>query len=110
MDGLTSLRHIRAEEASGALNHNLVIALSKRDQECPSPKVRLTATAGNARQGQIDEAKAAGMDEVVIKPYRLDDLLHKIEEMMRLRAEAVTPVAMMVDQGPKQEEDMVVDK
>ena len=26
------------------------------------------------------------MDEVVIKPYRLDDLLVKIEEMMKLRA------------------------
>jgi hypothetical protein len=57
--------------------------------------------AGNARQGQIDEAKAAGMDDVVIKPYRLvspvrfaspsvkadiqDDLLQKIENMMRIR-------------------------
>jgi hypothetical protein len=26
------------------------------------------------------------MDEVVIKPYRLDDLLVKIEDMMKLRA------------------------
>lgn len=25
------------------------------------------------------------MDEVVIKPYRLDDLLVKIEDMMKLR-------------------------
>lgn len=61
----------------------------------------LTREAGNARQGQIDEAKAAGMDDVVIKPYRLvspvhllsvnkaniqDDLLQKIENMMRIRA------------------------
>lgn len=46
MDGLTSLRHIREEEAAGTLGLNLVIALT-----------------GNARQGQIDEAKAAGMDE-----------------------------------------------
>ena len=91
MDGLTALRHIRAEEASGQLVLNLVIALT-----------------GNARQGQIDEAKAAGMDEgpynvhprtrgrtnadlvVVIKPYRLDDLLVKIEEMMRIRASKAT--------------------
>lgn len=27
--------------------------------------------AGNARQAQIDLAKMTGMDEVVIKPYRL---------------------------------------
>lgn len=26
------------------------------------------------------------MDDVVIKPYRLDDLLQKIENMVRLRA------------------------
>ncbi|WVQ81842.1 hypothetical protein IAT38_003969 [Cryptococcus sp. DSM 104549] len=69
MDGLTAVKHIREEETSGKLHRNLVIALT-----------------GNARQGQIDEAKASGMDEVVIKPYRLDDLLHKIEEMMKIRA------------------------
>ncbi|WRT68535.1 uncharacterized protein IL334_005512 [Kwoniella shivajii] len=68
MDGLTALKHIREEEAEGKLNKNLVIALT-----------------GNARQGQIDEAMSRGMDDVVIKPYRLDDLLQKIEAMMRLR-------------------------
>lgn len=86
MDGLTSLRHIREEEASGQLAHNLVIALSTSIHLSTSSK--LMSTAGNARQGQIDEAKAAGMDEVVIKPYRLDDLLHKIEEMMKIRAKS----------------------
>jgi CheY-like chemotaxis protein len=50
-----------------------------------NPKGRADRIAGNARQGQIDEAKAAGMDDVVIKPYRLDDLLQKIENMMRIR-------------------------
>jgi len=69
MDGLTAVRHIREEEAQGKLSVNLVIALT-----------------GNARQGQIDEAKASGMDEVIIKPYRLDDLLQKIEEMIGLKA------------------------
>nr|XP_031864018.1 uncharacterized protein CI109_000662 [Kwoniella shandongensis]KAA5531090.1 hypothetical protein CI109_000662 [Kwoniella shandongensis] len=69
MDGLTAVRHIREEEAAGKLADNLIIALT-----------------GNARQGQIDEAKASGMDEVVIKPYRLDDLLQKIEDMMKIRA------------------------
>ncbi|ORY35646.1 hypothetical protein BCR39DRAFT_511288 [Naematelia encephala] len=68
MDGLTAVKHIRAEEAAGTMSLNLIIALT-----------------GNARQGQIDEAKATGMDEVIIKPYKLDDLLHKIEDMMRIR-------------------------
>jgi hypothetical protein len=37
------------------------------------------------------------MDEVVIKPYRLDDLLHKIEEMMKLRAAATAAKASEED-------------
>nr|XP_019006639.1 uncharacterized protein I203_00231 [Kwoniella mangroviensis CBS 8507]OCF70100.1 hypothetical protein I203_00231 [Kwoniella mangroviensis CBS 8507] len=77
MDGLTALDHIREEEAAGKLKKNLVIALT-----------------GNARQGQIDEAKARGMDEVIIKPYRLDDLLQKVEEMMKIRiSEASNPTS-----------------
>ncbi|WWC90485.1 uncharacterized protein L201_005421 [Kwoniella dendrophila CBS 6074] len=73
MDGLTALDHVREEEGAGQLKRNLVIALT-----------------GNARQGQIDEAKARGMDEVVIKPYRLDDLLQKVEEMLKLRAQEMS--------------------
>ncbi len=46
MDGLTAVREIRASEASGILTRNIVIALT-----------------GNARQGQIDQALAAGMDD-----------------------------------------------
>lgn len=53
--------------------------------------------AGNARQGQIDEAKAAGMDDVVIKPYRLDDLLQKIENMVRIRASRNTSAVELVE-------------
>jgi CheY-like chemotaxis protein len=104
MDGLTAVRHVREEEKAGSLANNLVIALSASfhqslDYSWP--------TAGNARQGQIDEAKAAGMDDVIIKPYRLDDLLQKIENMMRIRAsrntsavETVeTPDAMEIEMG-----------
>ena len=90
MDGLTAVRHIREEEAAGTLSLNLVIALSASNEsisDCSDPDP--TYIAGNARQGQIDEAKASGMDEgecgvsrtrvpkahdtsvVVIKPYRL---------------------------------------
>ncbi|ODN83508.1 hypothetical protein L202_01642 [Cryptococcus amylolentus CBS 6039] len=70
MDGLTAVQHIREEEAAGLMKKNLIIALT-----------------GNARQGQIDEARARGMDEIIIKPYRLDDLLRKIEDMMKIRAD-----------------------
>ncbi|WWD18861.1 hypothetical protein CI109_103316 [Kwoniella shandongensis] len=46
MDGLTAIRQIRRLELEGALDEQLVIALT-----------------GNARQGQIDQAIAAGMDD-----------------------------------------------
>ena len=46
MDGLTAVRELRAAEMAGALERNMVIALT-----------------GNARQGQIDQALSAGMDD-----------------------------------------------
>lgn len=46
MDGLTAVKAIRASEAEGTLARNMVIALT-----------------GNARQGQVDQAMAAGMDD-----------------------------------------------
>ena len=46
MDGLTAVRELRSAEAAGTLSRNMVIALT-----------------GNARQGQIDQALEAGMDD-----------------------------------------------
>jgi CheY-like chemotaxis protein len=46
MDGLTAIKEIRVAEEAGTLERNMVIALT-----------------GNARQGQIDQALAAGMDD-----------------------------------------------
>ncbi|WWC64291.1 uncharacterized protein I303_106901 [Kwoniella dejecticola CBS 10117] len=62
MDGLTAVKYIRRAEAEGIYQRQLVIALT-----------------GNARQGQIDQALAEGMDDVVIKPYRLPDLIAKVK-------------------------------
>ncbi|WWC60138.1 uncharacterized protein I303_102702 [Kwoniella dejecticola CBS 10117] len=70
MDGLTAIKELREAEQSGSLNRNMVIALT-----------------GNARQGQIDQALAAGMDDVVIKPYVLKNLLTKIRALTAKRAE-----------------------
>lgn len=76
MDGLTAVGHIREEENAGKLKKSLVIALSKSLRLVTQQYICLlymyyVRPAGNARQGQIDLAKASGMDEVVIKPYRL---------------------------------------
>ncbi|WWC87709.1 uncharacterized protein L201_002601 [Kwoniella dendrophila CBS 6074] len=70
MDGLTAIKELRESEKSGSLYRNFVIALT-----------------GNARQGQIDQALAAGMDDVVIKPYVLKNLLTKIRGLTAKRAE-----------------------
>lgn len=71
MDGLTAVRHIREAEEKGALRPQLVIALT-----------------GNARQAQIDQAIEAGMDDVVIKPYRLTALLAKLRDIVTTRRAA----------------------
>lgn len=46
MDGLTAVKYIREWEIEGIIPSQLVIALT-----------------GNARQGQVDQAILAGMDE-----------------------------------------------
>lgn len=46
MDGLTAVRQIREGERAGTLSPQMVVALT-----------------GNARQGQIDQAIEAGMDD-----------------------------------------------
>ncbi|WVQ79030.1 hypothetical protein IAT38_001122 [Cryptococcus sp. DSM 104549] len=80
MDGLTAIEEIRQSEAAGTLGRNMVIALT-----------------GNARQGQIDQAMAAGMDDVVIKPYVLGDLLAKIRTM-KVRKRELEAAAAVEDE------------
>lgn len=46
MDGLTAVRHVREDEASGKIQPQIVIALT-----------------GNARPGQMENARLAGMDD-----------------------------------------------
>lgn len=52
MDGLTAIKIIRSEEASGQLKRSYVVALT-----------------GNARQQQIEEALSYGMDEGEVLPF-----------------------------------------
>ncbi|KAL5511938.1 hypothetical protein ACEPAH_5157 [Sanghuangporus vaninii] len=63
MDGLTAVREIRKMEQTGEL----------------PVRSRIYALTGNARAAQIESALEAGMDEVIIKPYRLDELISKIQ-------------------------------
>nr|POF17036.1 hybrid signal transduction histidine kinase k [Quercus suber] len=66
MDGLTCTRKIRELERQGKIR-------------CHIPIIAVTA---NARAEQIKTAMDAGMDDVVSKPFRIPELVPKIEELM----------------------------
>ncbi|TAQ90767.1 hypothetical protein B7494_g919 [Chlorociboria aeruginascens] len=66
MDGLTCAREIRGLEAVGTIVGH----------------VPIIAVTANARLEQIESAKAAGMDDVVSKPFRIPELIPKIEELI----------------------------
>ncbi|KAH8813261.1 hypothetical protein F5884DRAFT_671834 [Xylogone sp. PMI_703] len=63
MDGLTCAQTIRRLQTEGVIVRH----------------VPIIAVTANARSEQIESAKSAGMDDVVSKPFRIPDLLPKIE-------------------------------
>lgn len=68
MSGLAATKELRRLELEGQI-----------------PSQRIIALTGNARREQIENALQAGMDEVMTKPYRLEELL----ERMRVRSSGV---------------------
>ncbi|KAH8179306.1 histidine kinase-, DNA gyrase b-, and HSP90-like ATPase domain-containing protein [Sarocladium implicatum] len=66
MDGMTCARRIRELEREGTINAHI-------------PIIAVTAYA---RPEQIENAKAAGIDDVISKPFRIPDLLPRIEELV----------------------------
>jgi len=66
VDGLSCARKIRNLESEGTIVRH----------------VPIIAVTANARLEQIETAIAAGMDDVVSKPFRIPDLLPKIEELV----------------------------
>ncbi|EGX53941.1 hypothetical protein AOL_s00004g600 [Orbilia oligospora ATCC 24927] len=66
MDGLTCSKQIRELQAEGSILGHI-------------PIVAVTA---NARQAQIDRMFAAGMDDVVSKPYRIKELIPKLHSVV----------------------------
>ncbi|KAH8722743.1 hypothetical protein GQ44DRAFT_711556 [Phaeosphaeriaceae sp. PMI808] len=71
MDGLTCCKRIREMEKSGELIAHV-------------PVIAVTA---NVRDEQIATAKESGMNDVVSKPFRVPDLLKKIEVVLGRLAE-----------------------
>jgi CheY-like chemotaxis protein len=48
-----------------------------------SKHIPIIAVTANIRGGQIDNARDAGMDDVVGKPFRIPDLLAKMRELLK---------------------------
>lgn len=70
-DGLTCTRHIRDLEQSG-------------DIFCASGgRIPIIAVTANARPEQVNEAKQAGCDDVLVKPYRIPELIEKMQVVVR---------------------------
>ncbi|KAF8312814.1 hypothetical protein DL93DRAFT_2168193 [Clavulina sp. PMI_390] len=68
--GYAAAREIRKMESEGVFaQRNYVIALT-----------------GNARSAQIQSARDAGMDDVMIKPYKIEELLHTIRSRTTSRS------------------------
>ncbi|KAL7918131.1 hypothetical protein ACQKWADRAFT_304909 [Trichoderma austrokoningii] len=66
MDGMTCARKIRELEKEGTIIKHI-------------PIIAVTAYA---RPEQIENAKAAGIDDVISKPFRIPELIPKIEELV----------------------------
>jgi len=66
MDGLTATRKIREFQRESTLSGSF-------------PIIAITA---NARGEQVQQAKEAGMDDVVTKPFKIPELMAKIDAFM----------------------------
>ena len=66
MDGLTCVRRIREYEQEGKIVGHV-------------PVIAITA---NARSEQINIAMDAGMDTVVTKPFRIPDLIPRMQSLL----------------------------
>ncbi|KAI1779419.1 hypothetical protein F4818DRAFT_455462 [Hypoxylon cercidicola] len=68
-DGLTCTRKIRELEKSGHFR---------------GPRIPIIAVSANARMEQILEAKGAGCDDVLVKPFRIPELIEKMMTVTKL--------------------------
>ena len=63
MDGKTCVRRVRQLQGEGLLTDNIA----------------MIAITGNARLEQVEEMRRCGFDDVVTKPYKIDQLLRVVE-------------------------------
>jgi len=89
MDGLTCVRKVREWEEEEQQRRRGEAEDEGRGQDAAAQERRRLPVIGvtaNARPQQIVEAMEAGMDDVVSKPFRVPELLERIEGLFaRLR-------------------------
>ncbi|KAK0387807.1 hypothetical protein NLU13_4052 [Sarocladium strictum] len=83
-DGLTCTRRIRELESEGE-----VFSAS-------GARIPIIAVTANARSEQVVEAKRAGCDDVLVKPYRIPDLIEKMQVVVR-RLGSLSPSSPLLD-------------
>lgn len=66
MGGLEATRRIRASEAAGEI----------------SPSIPIIAVTANARGEQQLDAREAGVNAVVTKPFQMQELLREVESVL----------------------------
>ncbi|KAI4864981.1 hypothetical protein F4820DRAFT_448459 [Hypoxylon rubiginosum] len=76
MDGMTCARKIRELERNGTIVSHI-------------PIIAVTAYA---RPEQIENAKAAGVDDVISKPFRMPELIPRIEQLVAIHTPAYPEV------------------
>lgn len=67
MDGLACARRIRALQATGTI----------------AGHVPIMAVSANARSEQVAQARDAGMDDAIAKPFRIPELMAKLETLIK---------------------------
>jgi CheY-like chemotaxis protein len=67
LDGNAATKEIRELEAKGEVEY-----------------VPILGVTANVRDAQLDEMRASGMDDVISKPYKIDDLVAKISSAIQL--------------------------
>jgi CheY-like chemotaxis protein len=83
-DGLTCTRRIRELENEGE-----VFSAS-------GARIPIIAVTANARSEQVVEAKQAGCDDVLVKPYRIPELIEKMQVVVR-RLGGLSPSSPLLD-------------
>ena len=87
MDGVACVREIRRMEKDGLIiccgaSGGGNVSGNGPHKAVRKPHVPVVAVTANVRDEQIAAAKKSGMDDVVSKPFRIPDLLRKIESLL----------------------------